>query len=358
MSKTRGNVIDPVEMVESYGADALRFTLTALAMQGRDVAMSEERVSGYRNFMNKLWNATRFCLQNLEGYDPTQVQEATLERELADRWILSRLQRVITEVRQALHDSMFSDAANTLYHFVWHECCDWYIELTKRRLRGEGPPKLAAQHTLATVLDQTLRLLHPIIPFITEELWQHLPQASASLVVAAYPQAEDTRIDAEAEADMQLLMDVVNAIRTIRGEVRLAPSQRVATRIRATHAAHASLLRQHTDYLTTLGTLSELLVDATVERPPVAATAVVAGMDIYVPLGGVIDIDKEKQRLEKDLQKLSQELIRTRKKLANPSFLERAPEEIVAKEHAAEADLQDKEQRLQIALERLQSLHA
>ncbi len=358
MSKTRGNVIDPVELIESHGADALRFTFTALAMQGREVRMSEERVAGYRNFMNKLWNATRFCLQNLEGYDPTQMQEATLELELADRWILSRLQHVITEVRQALHDSMFSDAANTLYHFAWHECCDWYIELAKRRLRGDGPPKLAAQHTLATVLDQTLRLLHPIIPFITEELWQHLPQASDSLVVAAYPHAEDAWIDADAEAHMQLLMDVVSAIRTIRGEVRLAPSQRVETCIHVTDAAHANLLREHTDYLTTLGTLSTLVVDATVERPQVAATAVVAGMDIYVPLGDVIDIDKEKQRLEKDLQKLSQDLLRTRKKLANPSFLERAPEEIVAKEHAAEAELQDKEQRLQTALERIQSLHA
>ncbi len=358
MSKTRGNVADPVEMIESHGADALRFTFTALAMQGRDLAMSEERVAGYRNFMNKLWNATRFCLQNLEGYDPTQVQEDALELELADRWILSRLQHVIAEVRQALQDSMFSDAANTLYHFVWHECCDWYIELAKGRLRGDGPPKLAAQHTLATVLDQTLRLLHPIIPFITEELWQHLPQASDSLVVAAYPCAEDARMDADAEADMQLLMDVVSAIRTIRGEVRLAPSQRVETRIRVTDAAHADLLRTHTDYLTTLGTLSTLVVDATVERPQVAAMAVVAGMDIYVPLGGVIDIDKEKQRLEKDLQKLSQDLVRTRKKLANPSFLDRAPEDIVAKEHAAEVELQDKEQRLQTALERLQSLHA
>jgi valyl-tRNA synthetase len=354
MSKTRGNVIDPLVMIDSYGADALRFTLTALAVQGRDIRLSEERIAGYRHFMNKLWNATRFCLQNLDGYAPARVDPAQLQFELADRWILSRLQRTITAVRQALESYAFNDAAHFLYHFVWHELCDWYIELAKQRLRGTGIPCLTAQHTLATVLEQTLRLLHPIIPFITEELWQHLPQASASLVIAPYPTADATCIDATAENQMQLLMDVVNAIRTIRGEVRLAPSQRVAALVRVEAGTQHELLQQHAEYLTTLATLETLRLDATMQRPEAAATAVVAGMDIYVPLAGLIDFAQEKQRLEKDLQKLHQELQQANKKLDNAQFLARAPADIVAKERTAQAERQDKVQRLQAAMERLE----
>ena len=354
MSKTRGNVIDPLVMIDSYGADALRFTLTALAVQGRDIRLSEERIAGYRHFMNKLWNATRFCLHNLDGYEPTRVDPAQLQSELADRWILSRLQRTITAVRQALDTYAFNDAAHLLYHFVWHELCDWYIELAKQRLRSTGIPRLTAQHTLATVLDQTLRLLHPIIPFITEELWQHLPQASASLMIAPYPTADATYIDEAAENQMQLLMDVVNAIRTIRGEVRLAPSQRVEARVRVEEATQHELLQQHAEYLTTLATLETLRLDPAMQRPEAAATAVVAGMDIYVPLAGLIDFAQEKQRLEKDLQKLHQELQQTNKKLGNPQFLARAPADIVAKERAAQAEGQDKVQRLQAAMERLE----
>ncbi len=354
MSKTRGNVIDPLVMIDSYGADALRFTLTALAVQGRDIRLSEERIAGYRHFMNKLWNATRFCLQNLDGYEPARVDPAQLQSELADRWILSRLQGTISAVRQALETYAFNEAAHLLYHFVWHELCDWYIELAKQRLRGTGIPRLSAQHTLATVLDQTLRLLHPIIPFITEELWQHLPQASESLVIAPYPTADATYIDAVAENQMQLLMDVVNAIRTIRGEVRLAPSQRVEARMRVKDATQYELLQQHAEYLTTLATLETLQLDPAMQRPEAAATAVVAGMDIYVPLAGLIDFAQEKQRLEKDLQKLHQELQQANKKLDNPQFLARAPADIVTKERTARAERQDKLQRLQAAMERLE----
>ena len=354
MSKTRGNVIDPLVMIDAYGADALRFTLTALAVQGRDIRLSEERIAGYRHFMNKLWNATRFCLQNLAGYDPMRVDPAHLQPELADRWICSRLQRVITEVRQALANYAFNEAAHLLYHFVWHELCDWYIELAKQRLRGNGIPRLTAQHTLATVLDQTLRLLHPLIPFITEELWQHLPQASESLVIASYPTADARCIDATAESQMQLLMDVVSAIRTMRGEVRLAPSQRVEARLRVEDATQQALLQQHAAYLTTLATLQTLHIDAAMQRPEAAATAVVAGINIYVPLAGLIDFAQEKQRLEKDLQKLRQELQQTERKLGNAQFLERAPTDIVAKERTAQAERQDKLQRLQAAMERLE----
>jgi valyl-tRNA synthetase len=354
MSKTRGNVIDPLVMIDSYGADALRFTLTALAVQGRDVRLAEERIAGYRHFMNKLWNAVRFCLQNLAGYDPTQIDPAQLQPELADGWIRSRLQRIITDVRQALQDYAFNEAAHILYHFVWHELCDWYIELAKQRLRGAGRPRLTAQHTLATVLDQTLRLLHPIIPFITEELWQHLPQATESLVIAPYPTPDPAQVDAEAETQMQLLMDVVSAIRNIRGEVHVAPSQRIEALIRTADAAQASLLQQHADYLTSLATLRNLVVDAMVTRPEAAATAVVAGMDVYVPLAGLVDFAKEKLRLEKDLHKLNQEVLQADKKLGNANFLTRAPAAVVAKEQAAQTERQDTMQRLHNALERLQ----
>jgi valyl-tRNA synthetase len=359
MSKTRGNVIDPLVMIDAYGADALRFTLTALAVQGRDIRLSEERIAGYRNFMNKLWNATRFGLQNLDGYDPARVVAADLQPELADGWILSRLQQVISAVQEALQQYAFNEAAHTLYHFVWHELCDWYIELAKLRLRSAGVPRLTAQHTLATVLDHTLRLLHPFIPFITEELGQRLPQAPASLVLAPYPTADATLVDTEAETRMQLLMDTVNAIRTIRGEVRLAPSQRVDVLIRTSDADQVTLLQQYAEYLTTLGTLRSLEVGPQVRRPEGAATAVVAGMDIYVPLAGLIDFADEKQRLEKDLQKLYDDIQQSEKKLNNQQFLTRAPAAVVAKEQAAQAERQDKVQRLHSALERIQQyMHA
>jgi valyl-tRNA synthetase len=354
MSKTRGNVIDPLVMIDAYGADALRFTLTALAVQGRDVRLAEERIAGYRHFMNKLWNAARFCLQNLEGYEPLQADQTQLQLELADRWIRSRLQHIITAVDDALQRYAFNDAAHLLYHFVWHELCDWYIELAKPRLRGTGTLRLTAQHTLATVLEQTLRLLHPMIPFITEELWQHFPQASESIVVAPYPTADATQVDPEAETQVQLLMDVVNAIRTIRGEVRLAPSQRIEVLIRPADTTQAALLLQHADYLTTLATLQNLVVDTDVTRPEGAATAIVAGMDIYVPLAGLIDFAQEKQRLEKDLQKLRQELLQSETKLHNQNFLSRAPAAVVTKEKRVQAERQDKVERLQSALERLQ----
>jgi valyl-tRNA synthetase len=355
MSKTRGNVIDPLVMVDEYGADALRFTLTALASQGRDIPLAEERIAGYRHFMNKLWNATRFCLQNLEGYNPVQVSASDVQPDLAERWIRSRLQRVIAAARQALEHYTFNDLAHELYHFVWHELCDWYIELSKLRLRGDGAARLAAQHTLATVLDQTLRLLHPVIPFISEELWQQLPQASESIVIAPYPTADAAQLDPEAEARMQLLMDVVSAIRTMRGEFRLPPSQRIETLVHTEDADQLALLRQHAEYLTSLAGLQNLVVDASVTRPEAAAVAVVAGMDVYVPLDGLIDFAQEKQRLEKDLHKVQQEIGRAATKLQNQNFLAKAPAEIVAKERHAQAERQDRAQRLQSALERLQA---
>jgi valyl-tRNA synthetase len=347
MSKTRGNVIDPLVMVDEYGADALRFTLTALASQGRDIPLSEDRIAGYRNFMNKLWNATRFGLQNLDGYDPAQVSESDLRPELADRWIRSRLQRVVAAARQALEHYTFHDLAHELYHFVWHELCDWYIELSKLRLRGDGAARLTAQHILATVLDQTLRLLHPVTPFITEELWQQLPQASESIVIAPYPTVETAEVDPEAETHMQLLMDVVSAIRTIRGEFRLPPSQRIEALVHTEEAEQLALLQQHADYLTSLAGLQNLVVNASVTRPEAAAVAVVAGMDVYVPLAGLIDFAQEKQRLEKDLHKVQQEIGRAEHKLQNHNFLAKAPAEIVAKERQDQAERQVRAQRLQ-----------
>jgi valyl-tRNA synthetase len=355
MSKTRGNVIDPLVMVDEYGADALRFTLTALASQGRDIPLSEDRIAGYRNFMNKLWNATRFGLQNLDGYDPAQVSESDLRPELADRWIRSRLQRVVAAARQALEHYTFHDLAHELYHFVWHELCDWYIELSKLRLRGDGAARLTAQHILATVLDQTLRLLHPVTPFITEELWQQLPQASESIVIAPYPTVETAEVDPEAETHMQLLMDVVSAIRTIRGEFRLPPSQRIEALVHTEEAEQLALLQQHADYLTSLAGLQNLVVNASVTRPEAAAVAVVAGMDVYVPLAGLIDFAQEKQRLEKDLHKVQQEIGRAEHKLQNHNFLAKAPAEIVAKERQDQAERQVRAQRLQDALDRVQA---
>jgi valyl-tRNA synthetase len=363
MSKTRGNVIDPLDITAKYGADSLRFTLGILAAQGRDIKLSLDRVEGYRNFLNKLWNAARFSFMNLESFEP-KAGEAWEGLGLAERWLFSRLAATVDEVNAALEEFRLNDAAGALYHFVWHELCDWYIELAKPHLYADAAPKArrVAQRTLVHTLDLTLRLLHPFVPFITEEIWQKLPRAGAgvetSLMVQRFPTRADVPAgsDPVAERELGFLMELITALRTIRVESGIPPGKEVAATILAHDPGLLSLLAANRDPIVRLARVSPLEVRQSGERPKGSAAAVVQGAEVLVPLLGVIDLDAERKRLEKEVGKLQKDREACEKRLGNPSFVERAPADVVAKERERVAELDEKLHKLEASLVRLREI--
>ena len=335
MSKSRGNVIDPLVMMDRYGTDALRFTLVALAAQGRDIRLAEERIEGSRNFANKLWNAARLVLANLDGYQPGARRRPS--PALVDRWITSRLAATVQAVRRHLRAYRFNDAASAIYQFLWHEFCDWYLEAAKVTLyRAEDPAaRDRTRHTLVTVLETTLRLLHPFMPFITEELWQRLPRPAggpASIMVAPYPRATRRARDEDAERRMAVVMEIVTAVRTIRGEMRIAPATTLPVTVRPA-PEHAELLAETASLVEFLAR-SRLTVAPHATRPPGSALAVVGPSEVYVELAGVVDVAAEQARIEKELARVAESVRHLEARLNRPEFLTRAPAEVVAKERA------------------------
>jgi valyl-tRNA synthetase len=330
MSKSKGNTVDPLELMTKYGTDALRFTLASLAAQGRDIRISDERVESSRNFANKLWNAARLVLSNLEGYDAAAGRRS--KPDLAARWIQSRLQAAIADVRTHLQAYRFNDATAAVYQFLWSEFCDWYLEIAKLDLyRAEDPARrLATQHALVTTLEATLRLLHPFMPFITEELWQRLPHTGDSIMIAPYPRPARNLVDAAAERDMAMLMGVVTAVRNIRGEMRIPPGTMLSVTIKA-DGAEAALLRAHPALVQSLARAT-LGVEAAAVRPRNSALAIVGAAEVYVALEGIVDLAAERQRLEKEIRRVEESIGFVRAKLGRPEFTERAPAEIVDKE--------------------------
>jgi valyl-tRNA synthetase len=353
MSKSRGNVIDPLEVMDQYGTDALRFTLAALAGQGRDIRLSEERIQGYRNFMNKIWNAFRYCELNfsLTGERVPELQYATLE--VADRWILSRLQGVIAATRRALDEYRFNDAASELYQFFWHEFCDWYLEITKLRVAGPEPERLNAQVVLWQVFETSLRLMHPFIPFLTEELWQQLPHQGDTIVKAPYPEVTQAWVDPDAEQQMAFVMEVISALRNIRSAFKIPNLTRLQPHIKAS-VAQAKMLEQYQTYIVSLANISEMVIDQDMVRPAMSATAVLEQMEIYVPLAGLIDVELERTRLRRDLKKIEDDVVKLEVKLARRDFLDKAPEEIIEKEQAKYQGLRERAGKLVEALESIQ----
>ncbi|MCU0590771.1 MAG: valine--tRNA ligase [Desulfobacterales bacterium] len=359
MSKSKGNVIDPLDIIERYGTDAFRFTLAAFAAQGRDIKMSDKRVEGYRHFINKLWNAARFTLMNL---DRRYEMPAYDRLSLADRWILSRLSRTTVEVSQSLEAYRFNDAAAALYRFVWHEFCDWYLEAIKPTLQGktDARSREASLAVLGRVLRDALILLHPFIPFVTEEIWHKLPETNGSIMRAAFPGEPEEkgalRSDAEAEAAMELLIDVISVIRNIRGEMGIAPGTHLNALVYAEDSAVRSMIEPHRDMIVNLARLQSLAVTDNPERPPASATAVArGGATIYVRLEGVIDFARESERLEKDLGKVAKELSSLVRKLQNQDFLSKAPADVVAKVRDQQQALQDRQHKLQSTLDKIRA---
>ncbi|MDH4161810.1 MAG: valine--tRNA ligase [Nitrospirota bacterium] len=371
MSKSKGNVIDPLEMTEQFGTDAFRFTLVAFAAQGRDIKMSPERIEGYRNFANKIWNASRFVLMNLENDFTPNAELVTPNASLADQWILSRLNTVIKEVRSSLEEYRFNDAASGLYQFIWHEYCDWYVELSKPALRDEDlKKKRAAQVTLVTTLEAVLRLLHPIMPFITEEIWQKLPdevrsaecgvrnekpkKASESIMIAAYPVADEKLINKDIESLMKLPMDAILAIRNIRGEMNISPKERIRASIRAENDGVLKNLEKTSGYVMSLAGLSEITMSLNEPKPEGSAASAIFGAEIYVvPAEQAIDKGAERDRIMKEIAKISKDIDVFSKKLSNKNFVEKAPKEVVEKDTAKLEEFRAKRDKLEQSLKAL-----
>ncbi len=353
MSKSKGNVIDPLDVIERYGTDAFRFTLAAFAAQGRDIKMSEKRVDGYRHFINKLWNAARFALMHLDhGYQEMDRQSLSLP----DKWILSRLQQATADVTAALDSYRFNEAAGAIYNFVWHEFCDWYLEAIKSALYDkEGPEKLeTTRAVLWRVLRDTLVLLHPFIPFVTEEIWHHMPGTEGSIMEAAHPaDAAETFQYPESEAKMTLVMEVITGIRNVRGEMNIAPSLSLQVQVQSEDEPTRQIITSHQDLIINLAKLDSLTVEKLGQRPKSSATAVVSKASIFVSLEGIIDFTKESNRLEKEIKKLAAELGTVAKKLGNEGFLGKAPADVIEKVRQKQSALMEKQQKIQTNLDKI-----
>ena len=359
MSKSKGNVIDPLTVIDQYGTDAFRFTLAAFAAQGRDIKLAEERISGYRNFCNKVWNAARFTLMNLEGFQPSGGNIEELQLSEGDKWILHRLNEAARETNAALESYRFNDAAMTLYQFTWSEFCDWYLELSKKDLYGEDPQRKATvQHVLCYTLEQLLRLLHPFMPFITEEIWQALPtaQGAETIMLAEYPAPLAERSFPEAAANMERVMAVISGIRNIRGEMEVPPSREIAVILSCGSAESLKLMKHNEAAIIGLARVSDLAIGQGIEKPEDASIQVAGDVQIYVPLKGLVDVEAEEQRLLKEIAKMDKEIELFSKKLSNPSFVDRAPADVVAKEREKLTDVTSKKQVLEESLQKIRSL--
>lgn len=356
MSKSRGNVIDPLVIIDEYGTDAFRFTLAAFAAQGRDIRLAEDRIEGYRNFVNKIWNASRFALMNLEGYSDEGLPEKA-ELDLADRWILSRFNSVVADVTSQLDSYRFNDAAAAIYRFVWHEFCDWYIEMIKPALYDkEGPErKRAVQAVLAHLLKSTYRLLHPFMPFVTEELHGYITGGAESIMKCEFPTVDESFSDKASEDKMDLVMGIIKGVRNIKGEMGVPPSAEVEMQIRGGSKDALANLSENMMYIKALARLSSFsFIDGA--APEGAAMAVVEDMEVYVPLKGTVDFDEEEKRLKKEIAKVEKEMELLNKKLSNQDFLERAPAAVVEKNREKLNEFTSTKSKLEASLERITCL--
>ncbi len=358
MSKSTGNVIDPLSVIDTYGTDAFRFTLAAFAAQGRDIRMSEKRVEGYRHFINKLWNATRFALIHISEADDIVKPE---HLSPVDRWILSRLTRVTRTIAETLDGYRFNEAAGAIYHFVWHEFCDWYLEAVKPALYGKaGDERLnATRGVLWHVLKNTLILLHPFVPFVTEEIWHKLPRTQGSIMEATFPlDAPANELPGEdntAESRMTLIFEMITGIRNIRGEMGIAPSLALDVTLQSEDQDICRIATDNADLIVNLARLKSFSAGEPGPRPKSAATAIVAKATLFVSLEGIIDFAKEAGRLEKEMQKIDIELGKISKKLNNDDFLKKAPAPVVAKVSENHDILLEKRDKLKINLNRIKA---
>lgn len=360
MSKSLGNGIDPVEVVEKYGADTLRFMLITGNTPGNDMRFYWERVESARNFANKIWNASRYMLMNLEGFDKDFKPEES-DFTLADKWILSRYAKTAEGVTKSLDNFELGEAGRMIYEFIWNEFCDWYIELTKARLydKENERAKNTALYVLSYVLEHTLRLLHPFMPFLTEEIWQKVPHDGQwkSIMIADWPTADASLRDDAAEAQMTAIMETIKTVRNLRAEVGAAPGHKSEVMLHFTESSLRPVFAENEGYLKALAAAEPVtLLADDAEKPENAMAGVVGGVEIYLPLKGLIDVEKETSRLQKELDKLEKEIKRLSGKLSNEGFLKKAPEAVVAKEREKLAGYEEKKQAVEGRIQDLAKL--
>ncbi len=363
MSKTKGNVIDPLDVFDKYGTDAARFALTAASTAGMTLALQESKLEAARNFANKIWNATRFVLMNcddvLEDQQPVGWETELSQPELADLWILSRLNRVALDVHSALGEYRFHEAADALYRFFWNDFCDWYIELSKPFVTAKesssipGPQSLAVKRRIIYVLERSLRLLHPIMPYITEELWQRLPHKGETICAADFVTHNSAQLDGRAEREMTLVIEIITRLRNIRASFSIAPSLPLTAEIAATDEHSRAVIEAMQDHIKRLARIESLYIVDRLGAARGTARAMVSGAEIAVPLQGLVDFDKERARLEKEIGKLSNELAGLEKRLGNDDFIARAAAEIVATSRERAAELNDQITKLKATIESL-----
>ncbi|MEK4627851.1 valine--tRNA ligase [Solibacillus sp. FSL R7-0682] len=342
MSKSLGNGVDPMDVIDQYGADSLRYFLATGSSPGQDLRYSTEKVESTWNFVNKIWNASRFALMNMNGLKFEEI-DLTGDLSTADKWILTRLNETIERVTALSDKYEFGEVGRELYNFIWDDFCSWYIEMAKLPLYGEDEAaKLTTRSVLAYVLDNTMRLLHPLMPFVTEEIWQHLPHEGESITVAAWPTVNEA-FNFKAEAgEMQLLMDIIRSVRNIRAEVNTPMSKQVPMTILAKDASVAAVLEANKGYIEKFCNPETLTIGADLEAPAQAMSAVVSGAEIFMPLAGLINVEEEIARLEKELEKWAKEVKLVSGKLSNERFVAKAPEALVAAEREKLADYEAK----------------
>jgi valyl-tRNA synthetase len=355
LSKSLGNSPDPIDVMDEYGADALRFTTIFLTPTGQDLYFDAKRCETGKFFANKIWNAARLVSMRLDGEDPPTVKESELELTLSDRWILSRFSHCVKDTTRYLRTYRFNDAAATIYHFAWHEYCDWYLELVKPRWSKENADEADARTAKVIahrVLEGILHLLHPIMPFITEEIWQGIPHKGESLTVSSWPAARRSWTDVRAEGEMELLMEIVSSVRTLRGEMNVPPGKPVPVVVRA-EAEVARLIESNQELLTPLARIESWTVGPDAKRPRVAAAAVFRGAELWLPLEGLIDVDAERMRLAKEADRVHSEIERTKGKLMNQDFLTKAKKEVVEQQRQKLEQLEETVAKLKRAQEAL-----
>ncbi|MDR7237416.1 valine--tRNA ligase [Neobacillus drentensis] len=342
MSKSLGNGVDPMDVIEKYGADALRYFLSTGSSPGQDLRFSFEKVESTWNFANKIWNASRFALMNMDGMTYEEI-DFSGEKSVADKWILTRLNETIEHVTRLSDRYEFGEVGRALYNFIWDDFCDWYIEMAKLPLYGEDEAaKKTTRSILAHVLDQTMRLLHPFMPFITEEIWQNLPHEGESITTAKWPEVNPALSDDQAAQEMKLLVEMIRSVRNIRAEVNTPMSKKIKMLVKAKDETVLKSMENNRSYIERFCNPEELQMGVALETPEKAMTAVITGLEIILPLEGLINIDEEIARLEKEFERLNKEVERVQKKLSNEGFMKKAPESVVAEERAKENDYREK----------------
>lgn len=354
MSKSLGNGIDPMDVIEKYGTDALRWFLVTGSTPGQDIRFSYKKMDAAWNFINKIWNASRYVIMNLGDMQNAPKLPAKDKWDLADRWILSRLNATIKQVTDQFESFDFGEACRCLYNFIWNDFCDWYIEMTKEKLNnGTEAEKADTKNILGYVLDQTLKLMHPIMPFVTEALWQDMPHEGKSIMIADYPVVHDEFADEKSEEQMKRLIELITAVRNIRNEANAPMSKPVDLLIKTDDQAAADMLLANADYIKRFCHPADLQIATDTQAPKLAMSGIVTGAEVYIPMAELVDLKEEQARMEKEITKLEKEVQRSEKKLGNEKFVNNAPEAVVAEERAKAVEWK---QKLEAAQARLASL--